>query len=156
MYRVENMHWYKSKPVPPNSWYVGRPKAGDDWPLLANPFVPYGLKTRFIVINGSDLARAGRSDLWEHRYDMKPDANNRFVFASSDPIADYRRWLWHQISEETATGMLLYDMALHGDGVLLCWCSPKPCHADVIVRAIEWQRREIEDVVRKNDAGFIR
>lgn len=52
----------------------------------------------------------------------------------------YRAWLWSQLQAEARDGVykLHVDLAdLHGK-VLGCWCAPKPCHADVLVRAAAW------------------
>lgn len=137
MYKVHNMHWYKDKPPPPGSWYVGRPKVGQDWPILANMFIPIGQRTRFDIISPTDR-------LYNRRYDHAPTPNNQIVFTSLDPIADYRRWLWRQLNTNlSVVYMLIEDMARMGEGVLLCWCAPNPCHADVIARAIDWRRDQI-------------
>ena len=144
-YEVHNMHWYKDKPIPVGSWYVGRPKAGDDWPILANPFVPIGHKTRFEIITPDDRGR-----YW-NRYRQPPSPSRAFVYASLDPRADYRRWLWYQLNHlPSVVNGLIHDMATMESGILLCWCAPAPCHADVIASAIawyrdQWDRLEAED-----------
>lgn len=134
-YEIHNMHWYKDKPTPDFSWYVGRPQVGQDWPILANPFVSSATRTRFEVIEPADYR------YW-NRYRREPQIKNNIVFLSDDPIADFRRWLWYQIRLPGVVCGLINDMARHGDGILLCWCAPKPCHAEVIARAIDWDRRQ--------------
>ena len=48
----------------------------------------------------------------------------------------YRSWLWLQIRHKS-TRILNALKQLDEDSVLVCWCHPLPCHAQVIERA--WQ-----------------
>jgi hypothetical protein len=49
----------------------------------------------------------------------------------------YRRWLWEKIRENDAE-VLAYFRRIKHETALVCSCAPKPCHADVIVRAWQW------------------
>lgn len=56
-------------------------------------------------------------------------------------IAEYRLWLWKQI--KGGNGAVLDALTtiyafneVHGGVSLGCWCAPKACHCDVIVRAL--------------------
>jgi len=57
-------------------------------------------------------------------------------------IEKYRVWLWEAVQEKGAVYRELVRLAgLHRAGekvVLVCWCSPLPCHGDVVKRAVEW------------------
>ena len=58
-------------------------------------------------------------------------------------IADYRFWLWKQIQggnpEVLQELRRLLTLARRPEGVtLLCWCAPKPCHGQVVARALQW------------------
>jgi hypothetical protein len=56
-------------------------------------------------------------------------------------IANYRIWLWQQIklgNEVYAELQRIAALAKQGDINLICWCTPNPCHIDVIIRAVEW------------------
>jgi hypothetical protein len=56
-------------------------------------------------------------------------------------IAMFRKELWSRIkSGEIATADIA---ALHGKQ-LVCVCSPKPCHGDVLAAAAAWAARELE------------
>jgi Domain of unknown function (DUF4326) len=61
-------------------------------------------------------------------------------------LSRYRDWLWAQIKRKDgqicAELMRLKALALAGDLKLKCWCSPLPCHADVIKACIEWMVKE--------------
>lgn len=47
----------------------------------------------------------------------------------------YRHWLWKALQE----GNITKEMLLAVDGKrLACYCAPKACHGDVLVKAIEW------------------
>lgn len=52
-------------------------------------------------------------------------------------IEKYRVWLWDRIRKNEITLQDLLDL----DGKnLVCFCSPKRCHCDVILSAIEWAK----------------
>lgn len=48
---------------------------------------------------------------------------------------------WKRVSHEKFLEEfdLLTTYADEGDLILVCWCSPKKCHGDVLKRAIEWK-----------------
>lgn len=49
----------------------------------------------------------------------------------------YRRWLWKKIRERD-TRVLGAMAQIREETHLVCSCAPRPCHADVIVRAWQW------------------
>lgn len=52
-------------------------------------------------------------------------------------IERFRIYLWKQIKEGKITLEELVEM----DGkVLGCFCSPKPCHGEIIIKAIEYAK----------------
>lgn len=57
-------------------------------------------------------------------------------------IERFRRWLWAEMQDSAspASGELRRLVTLAEDGplTLLCWCAPKPCHAEVIAGAVRW------------------
>jgi len=56
-------------------------------------------------------------------------------------ISFYRRWLWDRITEQGevyAELKRLAKLAKQGDLTLICYCSPKPCHGEIVMRSIEW------------------
>jgi hypothetical protein len=55
-------------------------------------------------------------------------------------IERYRRWLWREIEADRVD---LADLAGLAGKTLACWCAPRPCHADVLLRAADWARREL-------------
>jgi hypothetical protein len=59
-----------------------------------------------------------------------------------DQVIDrYRRWLFRGICRRDPE--VIAALLQLGDGsVLICWCAPEPCHAQVIVRAWRWAQRE--------------
>lgn len=63
-------------------------------------------------------------------------------------IAQYRKWLWSKLQCDSIQRRELKRLALihktNGHLVLICWCSPLPCHAEVIKRAIEWLEKGVE------------
>lgn len=56
---------------------------------------------------------------------------------SENPIADYKRWLWRKMLYRDRSVIEALER-IGPDTALVCWCSPKPCHADVIVAAAKW------------------
>lgn len=65
-------------------------------------------------------------------------------------IAKYRIWLWSKIkSNDPVVCAELHRLVKlyksNGENlVLTCWCSPLPCHADVIKAAIEWHLSKVK------------
>ena len=58
-----------------------------------------------------------------------------------DTLTCFRRYLWGQIKR----GRLVKEiLALPENAKLGCWCSPDPCHCEVILRARRWLERRGE------------
>jgi Domain of unknown function (DUF4326) len=56
-------------------------------------------------------------------------------------IRQYRGWLWRQINlrgEVYEELRLLAAKAKQGDLVLICWCVPERCHAEILKSAVTW------------------
>ncbi|HEY1015814.1 MAG TPA: DUF4326 domain-containing protein [Herpetosiphonaceae bacterium] len=64
------------------------------------------------------------------------------VTVVADPMAAYKRWIWHQLHRDTAARREIARLAALPDGVLLCWCKPHPCHGDIVAAAIDWWRQQ--------------
>lgn len=75
--------------------------------------------------------------LGNHDYKIGRDGDRRTV------IEKYRRWLEEELKspDRMKSHLAAFDMlvkeAKKGDIILLCWCWPLPCHADVIKEFIE-------------------
>lgn len=81
----------------------------------------------------------GRGSVWGNPYSHIPSGTKaQFVVASvDDAIEAYKKHLWKQIKD----GSITIEQLLELDGkVLGCFCKPKPCHGDVIVKAVEWAK----------------
>jgi hypothetical protein len=55
-------------------------------------------------------------------------------------IEKYRAWLKSEYAKHGkvyAEIQRLVEIAEQGDLVLVCWCSPEPCHGEVLKRVIE-------------------
>lgn len=64
---------------------------------------------------------------------------NPFKLSKEEPrgatIERYRVWLWDQIRN----GKITIDDLLSLEGKdLVCFCSPHPCHGDVVKAAVSW------------------
>lgn len=80
----------------------------------------------------------GRPSMWGNpfTFDGEDERSDRYHRASREEAIDaYRNWLWACIGSGAYT--LASLRLLHGK-VLVCWCSPLPCHADVLARAADW------------------
>jgi len=81
--------------------------------------------------NAVYVGRAG------HGLPQSPLANPysiRQAGSRENAIELYRSWLWLQIRHENPRILnALRDM--QDDTVLVCWCHPLPCHAEVILKA---------------------
>lgn len=75
----------------------------------------------------------GRGSIWGNPHKMKNEAGRAYV------IELYRRTLWKKIK----AGEITIPMLLALDGKRLgCYCSPKRCHGEVIIKAIEWAKTQ--------------
>lgn len=79
---------------------------------------------------------------WHPRFGQGSKFANPFKIEGGDTrhgvIRKYREWLWVKL----ATGEISVDELMSLDGKRLgCFCSPKSCHGDVIVEAIEFLKR---------------
>lgn len=61
----------------------------------------------------------------------------------------YRTWLESQLLSDTpqyrAIKALAEEYKAKGQLTLVCWCAPKPCHAEVIAKAIEYMLENTND-----------
>ena len=56
-------------------------------------------------------------------------------------LVHYRRRLWEQIQAENQE-VLATQRSITPQSVLVCWCSPLPCHGDVAKAAASWLRSQ--------------
>lgn len=59
---------------------------------------------------------------------------------ATENLSRYRRWLWGKIKGGDRDVIAALH-AIDEDTHLVCSCAPRPCHADVIVKAWEWWRK---------------
>lgn len=59
-----------------------------------------------------------------------------------DTLPCYRRWLWQKLKTDS-----VYKSRVKGliDSRLFCFCKPKPCHGDILIKAIEWLNQDSTD-----------
>lgn len=61
-------------------------------------------------------------------------------------ISKYRVWLWEQLQSGNQDVIAelehIRSLAKKGDVKLGCFCSPLPCHGDIIVRCIQYLDRQ--------------
>lgn len=72
---------------------------------------------------------AGSRGRWGNPFRIGPDGTREEV------IDKHRRWLWRQLC---AGEVSLEELAALADKVLGCWCAPRVCHAETLVRAARW------------------
>lgn len=58
---------------------------------------------------------------------------------ADDPIGAYRSWLWEKMQAKDQKVMDALAKVQPGMA-LVCWCAPRPCHAEVIEKAAAWLR----------------
>lgn len=79
----------------------------------------------------------GRGSKWGNMYSHRPSRYSGVIRVATreEAIARYRCWLW----EEIGAGRIdLKELVqLHGK-TLGCWCSPQPCHGEVLMAASMW------------------
>ncbi len=109
------------------------------------------LRTQVVSLRGVPAAErdefCARDDV--ERIDRMTVWGNPFRHGSrKQKIARYRKYLWWKINQEPG---LERDLAALRGKKLACWCHPKPCHGDVLVKAIEWAVKELEEHPYLND-----
>lgn len=56
----------------------------------------------------------------------------------AEVVEKYRYWLWEQIQGQNQA-VISELLRIHETGShVICWCSPLPCHGDVVLRAAAW------------------
>lgn len=73
--------------------------------------------------------RIDRSTKWGNPFRIGPGSSRE------DVIQRYEQWLQHQSD-------LLADLHELRGKTLGCWCAPKPCHGDVLVRYVDQSPQE--------------
>lgn len=82
-----------------------------------------------VNMSDPDIVYIGRGSLFGNPFKMHSEDGRHKV------IELYRHWLWKALQE----GKITKEMLLALDGKrLACYCAPKACHGDVLVKAIEW------------------
>ena len=77
----------------------------------------------------ADAIYIGRGSKWGNPFVIGKDGTREEV------IQQYRSLLWAGIENGSVT--LTELMALHNKD-LVCFCAPKACHGDVLVKASNW------------------
>jgi hypothetical protein len=92
--------------------------------------------------NFEDWTYVGREN---KHYGLKesPLANIYHVdqYGRAGAIRKYRQWLWWKMQKRDPE-VLGALQKLTEDSVLVCWCAPKPCHAEIIVKAWAYCKQE--------------
>ena len=97
-----------------------------------------------IVTRKSDRRKGwyiGRPSTFGNPFCIGRDGNRTEV------IEKYRQYLWRKFKEGNSpiwAGIeKMAEAHLAGEDVVLkCFCAPKPCHGDILKRAIEWLAKE--------------
>ena len=96
---------------------------------------------------GHDAVYVGRGSPLGNPYSHKPGTMANFQVGSRDEaIAKYKRWLCYQITQSGFPRMLFFDLVKFykdfGKLKLMCWCTPKACHAEVIAEMVKEYARQ--------------
>lgn len=60
---------------------------------------------------------------------------------SGATLPHYRRWLWGRIRRGDPA-VIEALRAIDETAVLVCWCAPGPCHAELVLAAAAWLREQ--------------
>lgn len=82
-----------------------------------------------VNMSDTDIVYIGRGSPFGNPFKIHSEEDRTKV------IDLYRHWLWEALQKDKITKEML--LALDGKR-LACYCSPKACHGDVLVKAIEW------------------
>ena len=75
----------------------------------------------------------GRPGPWGNPFTMRSEEDRQRV------LARYKEWLEEQIE---IGGIKKEDIISLRDKTLGCWCAPRPCHGDILLRAAERLERD--------------
>ena len=81
----------------------------------------------------------GRGSKWGNPYLISKSLTRE------QAIAGYRKWLWGN------RGLMAALPELRGKQ-LLCFCKPQACHGDVLVKALEWHDRQVDEGIAERAA----
>jgi len=85
----------------------------------------------------------GRPSKWGNPYTHLMDTKNKalFVYPSREAaIEAYRKRLIEHIKTEQVS---LEELASLHNKILGCWCAPKACHGDVLIKASAWAYKQL-------------
>lgn len=88
-----------------------------------------------VDMSDPDIVYIGRGSVWGNEEPMKDRSDGE----RARVIEYYRHQLWSQIQQGIITKEMLLAL---DDKLLACYCVPKPCHGEVILKAIEWAKGE--------------
>ena len=91
------------------------------------------------VVNKRDVGREvgvyiGRPSRWGNPYRIGTDGTREEV------IEAYRQRLWADVQAGRVT---VEDLSELDGRMLVCWCAPRACHGDVLVKAAAWATNEL-------------
>jgi hypothetical protein len=98
------------------------------------------VNVRNIDKTDADVVYIGRGSVWGNPFSHKKGTKADIIVESvADAIIRYRIYLWKQIR----LGIITIEMLKDLDGKrLACYCSPNPCHGNVIKRAVQWAKEQ--------------
>lgn len=84
-----------------------------------------------VNMSDPDIVYIGRGSVWGNDSEMKDRSDGE----RERVIQNYRK----QLRDQLQSGSITKEDLLELDGKrLACYCAPKACHGDVLVKAIEW------------------
>lgn len=84
----------------------------------------------------------GRGSKWGNPFSVNADKSKYDVLSCDtldESLDKYGDHLWEMIKDGRVTKEELRDLQGKKLG---CFCKPKPCHGDVIIKAVEWSLRD--------------
>lgn len=87
----------------------------------------------------------GRGSMWGNPFTSIQGRNTKattVVATREESIEQYRQWLKNQIRSGCISREELAE--LYGKD-LVCFCAPKPCHGDILIKAAAWAAGESDE-----------
>ncbi len=88
-----------------------------------------------VDMSDPDIVYIGRGSIWGNEEPMKDRSDEE----RARVIECYRHQLWSHLRQGIITKEMLLGL---DDKRLACYCVPKPCHGEIILKAIEWAKGE--------------
>ncbi len=66
------------------------------------------------------------------------------VVSREEACLEYEAWLWNKILVEKDKKFINFLAKINEDARLVCYCFPKQCHGETIIRVSKWVKKHVK------------